>query len=178
MEYRGTYSPATRIVICTNGYGDKVQRTLAMLPPGVVVENTAKESPVQPTFMTFNVAPIDLPEFATADYTNGCSIIKKCGFGLAPSGYYPCGPAGGIDRVFGFNLGRKTLPAPGDDMREELRTFCSVCGIFKRSVETQSLIQPVMSPAWSHAYSAWAKQHPQLSRYPERPAGLEPFRIL
>ncbi len=166
-EYRRTFSPATRIVVCTNGYGDKVQRTLARLPPEIVVENTSKESPVQPTFMTFNVAPVDVPEFADSDYANGCSIIKKCGFGLAPSGYYPCGPAGSIDRVFGFNLGRKTLPAPGDDMHEELRKFCSVCGIFKRSVQTQPLIQPVMSPTWSKAYVAWAKQHPQLSKYPD-----------
>ena len=31
-------------------------------------------------------------------------------------------------------------------MHEELlRKFCSVCGIFKRSVQTQPLIQPVMS---------------------------------
>ncbi len=73
-------------------------------------------------------------------------------------------------RFFGFKVGRKTLPAPDDDMREELRKFCSVCGIFKRSVQTQPLIQPVMSATWSKAYASWAKQHPQLSKYPERPA--------
>jgi hypothetical protein len=168
-EYRRAHSTNTRIVVCTNGYGDKVQRTLAMLPPEIVIENSSKESPIQPAFMTFNIAPVDSPEFADAEYTNGCSIIKKCGFGLGPSGYYPCGPASGIDRIFGFNLGRQTLPAPGDDMREELRKFCSVCGIFKRSVENQPLINPVMSATWSQAYANWAKQRPQLPRYPEAP---------
>jgi len=55
-------------------------------------------------------------------------------------------------------------------MHDEQRKFCSVCGFFKRSVQTRPLIRPVMSPTWSHAYSSWAKQHPQLSKYPELPA--------
>src|SRR6185295_6961676 len=32
-EYCRNDSPRTRIVVCTNGFGDKVQRILAMLPP-------------------------------------------------------------------------------------------------------------------------------------------------
>src|SRR5262249_40122403 len=98
LEYRRTFSRRTRIVVCTNGHGEYVQRMLSQLPADIVILNTAKETQVQPDFLTFNVAPADSEIFADADYTNGCSIIKKCGFGLSPYGYYPCGLAGGIDR--------------------------------------------------------------------------------
>ena len=114
VAYRRQHAPKLRIVICTNGYGPHVTDALARLPRDVEIEDTSKTSNVQPEFMTFNVAPVDVPAFARADFTNGCSIIQKCGFGLAPSGYYPCGPGGGIDRVFGFDIGRKTLPDPAD----------------------------------------------------------------
>jgi Radical SAM superfamily len=167
LQYRRDFSPRTRIVLNTNGYGDRVKKVLASLPPGIVVENTAKTSPVQPDFLTFNVAPRDAPGFTRVDYTNGCSIIKKCGFGLSPYGYYPCGPGGGIDRVFGFNIGRKDMPAADDDMKAELRKLCSVCGIFKRAPETGLLDGAVMSPTWSAAYARWKKQPPALGRYPE-----------
>lgn len=168
VAYKKSYSPGTRIVVCTNGHGDRVQRALSMLPSEVVIENTAKQSHIQPDFLAFNVAPVDSREFAEADYANGCSIIKKCGFGLSPSGYYPCGPAGGIDRVFGFNLGRKSLPSPDDDMHEELRRFCAVCGIFRRTPEPKPLLEPVMSATWSRAYARWAAKRPVLTAFPEQ----------
>jgi hypothetical protein len=168
LDYRRSYSPDARIVVCTNGHGEYVQRMLSLLPPEIVVLNTAKESQVQPDFLTFNVAPMDSEAFADADYTNGCSIIKKCGFGMSPYGYYPCGLAGGIDRVFGFNLGRKSLPADNDNMHDELRKFCAVCGVFKRTPERQPLLGPVMSPTWSKAYGRWAAKRPVLDRYPEQ----------
>jgi len=168
LDYRRSFSPRTRIVVCTNGHGDYVQRMLSLLPPEIVILNTAKRSQIQPDFLTFNVAPVDSTAFANADYANGCSIIKKCGFGLSPYGYYPCGLAGGIDRVFGFNLGKKSLPADEDDMQDALRKFCAVCGVFKRTPERDPLVGPVMSPTWSKAYGQWAAKRPVLGRYPEQ----------
>lgn len=41
--------------------------------------------------------------------TNGCWVASYCGTGLTPYGYYPCAVAGGIDRVMGFNIGRKQI---------------------------------------------------------------------
>ena len=34
----------------------------------------------------------------------GCRVIKDCGLGLTPSGYYMCAIAGGIDRIFDLKV--------------------------------------------------------------------------
>ena len=83
---------------------------LSLPLPGVHVNNTAKVTNVQPEFQTFNVAPIDLEGYQGANFSNGCMITQICGIGVTPYGYYPCAVAGAIDRTFGLNLGRKTLP--------------------------------------------------------------------
>ena len=62
LDYRDNCSPDTRVEVYTNGYGKKVKRTLAVLPPGVEVENSAKHSNIQVHFETFNVAAIDLDD--------------------------------------------------------------------------------------------------------------------
>jgi hypothetical protein len=152
LEYRDMYFPATKVRVRTNGHGERVNRILALLPPGIEVDNSAKTTKVQAHFETFNVAPIDVDEYAGADFSNGCPVTQNSGIGVTPYGYYPCAVAGGIDRIFRFNLGRKTLPAADDDMREELRHFCAVCGHFKLPT-TEVLAGPVMSPTWHKAYA-------------------------
>jgi hypothetical protein len=167
VEYREKCSPATCVQVCTNGYGRRVQEALRRLPPEVSVLNTRKSSRFQENFLSFNVAPADLENHADADYANGCSIIQKCGFGLTPYGYYPCALAGGIDRIFGFDAGRKNLPGADDDMEDELRQFCPLCGIFRRPVESVPLSGPRMSPTWEQAYARWMTAPPLLTRLPE-----------
>jgi hypothetical protein len=170
--WRARHSPRTRLEVCTNGHGARVQRVLARIPADVRVRNTEKTSPVQPDFVSFNVAPVDVPAYAGADYTNGCGIIQHCGMGLTPFGYYPCAPAGGIDRVFGLGLGRLRLPEPDDDMHDDLRRLCRLCGIFKRAQRDGPLRGPVLSPTWTRAYAAWRARPPAVARYPE--AGPDP----
>ena len=91
--------------------------------------------------------------------------------GVTPYGYYPCAVAGAIDRIFGFNR-RKTLPEPDDDMREELRQFCAVCGHFKART-SEPLTGPVTSPTWQKAY---ARSHQRPAKHP-RLAGAPPAQI-
>jgi len=134
-EYRDRHSPGTLIEVVTNGHGDKVNAAIAKIPSDVYVNNTSKETKVQPHFGSFNVAPKDLPEYKDADYTNGCWVVENCGFGLGPNGYYPCAVAGGIDRIYGWDLGRKSLPQASDGMEDLLERFCSHCGHFKRKLE-------------------------------------------
>lgn len=166
LEYRDKFSPKTRIEIFTNGNGERANRMLSLLPPGVQVNNTAKVTNVQREFQTFNVAPIDLEEYHGADFSNGCGVTEVCGIGVTPYGYYPCAIAGAIDRTFGLNLGRKALPERHDDMKEELRTFCALCGMFK--APTGELLNgPVMSPTWAKAYSRSLQNPAQLSRLAE-----------
>ncbi len=166
LEYRDQFAPQTRILLWTNGLGDHVNRMLSLLPPGIEVENTAKTTKVQASFQTFNVAPVDLKEYDGAEFSNACPVLTTCGLGVTPYGYYPCAVAGAIDRTFGLNLGRKELPKLTDPMTEELRAFCSRCGLFKPPTGEQ-LSGPVMSPTWEQAYARSRGNAPKLARLPE-----------
>ncbi len=171
--YRDQHSPQTVIEVITNGHGEKVNAIIDKIPADVMINNTSKETKVQPHFGSFNVAPIDVPEYQDADFRNGCWVIENCGFGLGPNGYYPCAIAGGIDRIFGWDLGRKSLPSADDSMEDLLERFCAHCGHFKRRPETP-LDGPVMSAIWQDAYARYRKQRPLLRRYGggERPVEI------
>ena len=166
VEYRDKYSPSTSIELSTNGYGERVSRMLSHVPPGVQINNTWKTTKVQTEFCSFNVAPIDLKEYTAADFANGCLVTRLAGTGVTPYGYYPCPVAGAIDRSFGLNLGRRTLPKANDGMKQELRAFCALCGHFKL-LTREALLGPVMSPTWVEAYARSHQDPPTLSRLPE-----------
>jgi hypothetical protein len=153
LRYRA-HVPGVRIEIATHGHGPRVNAVLAALPPGIEVDDSHKTSR-EPAFATFNVAPIDLPSYASADYTNGCAVTSGCGIGLTPRGYYACAVAGGIDRVFGLGLERRALPADDDDLLDQLDAFCRLCGHFKREIE-KPVHAPVQSETWKRAYARWA----------------------
>jgi hypothetical protein len=56
--------------------------------------------------------------------------VRRNRNGLTPFGYYSCAPAGGIDRVIGFDMRHKTLTAPDDQMYELRDKVCRYCGHF------------------------------------------------
>ena len=60
--------------------------------------------------MSFNAAPVDSEEYMGVVYANACEVTEVAGVGLARFGYYPCAVAAGIDRVFGLDIGRRSLP--------------------------------------------------------------------
>jgi len=164
VNYKRSFSPQSRIEVATNGYGKKVKDVLGRISAEVQIINTNKHPDIAPVFDTFNVAPLDLKKYSRADYRNGCSIIDVCGIGLAPSGFYPCAAAGGIDRIMGYDAGRKTLPEDEDRMRDLLEKFCRHCGHFKRNREAW-VDKEVMSPSWQAAYAQHGRQKTQLTRY-------------
>ncbi|MEI8348663.1 MAG: radical SAM protein [Candidatus Omnitrophota bacterium] len=161
LDYKKKYSHTTEVVILTNGFGKTVQDILKNLPEGVEVNNTAKQYPHQ-DFRRFNMAPVDSVLYQWADYTNGCSVISDCGIGLTPFGYYPCNIAGGIDRVFGFDKGRKKLPLRQDMMVDQLKTFCRLCGHFRPPKLTN---KEKMSSIWKKAYKKYKFVQPILTPY-------------
>jgi len=169
LAYRSRYFPKARVLLFTNGYGERVNRVISLLPPGVQVKNTAKTAKVQARFHTFNVGPMDVEGYAGRDFSNACYVTWLCGLGVTPYGYYPCTLAGAIDRTFGLDLGRKTLPKPDDPMIAELRTFCALCGFFKPWTG-ERLNGPVMSSTWVQAYARSRQKPPTLSRLAESPA--------
>ncbi len=148
VRYRRAHRPKMRIVVCTNGSGPRVREVLFHLPKGVEIKNTFKNGS-QRLFRPFNNAPADSPLFRFSDFSAGCRILNDCGLGVTPLGYYPCAIAGGIDRIFGFGLGRKTLPSADDSMRDQLAVFCPLCGHFGFSWPTK---KAKISPVWATAY--------------------------
>lgn len=156
-EYRRLHRPGLRITVVSNGHGDKVEASLAKIPDDILVENTAKTSGVQIDFAPFNNAPKDHAEHANSDFRNGCWITQGLGMGLGPNGYYHCAVAGGIDRVYGLNFARDSIPALEDDMRPEFEALCSLCGHF--CIHTPSTTaEDGLSNSWRSAYVEWDKQ--------------------
>jgi hypothetical protein len=157
LAYKREHNPLVRLVLGTNFYGSRVRRVLANLPEAIAVKSTLKSSR-RNLFRPFNVAPVDRVFNRFSDYACGCRIIRDCGLGVAPSGYYMCAVAGGIDRIFGYYLGRPTLPDETDTLENQMRAFCPLCGHFGFQWPTRRTRQ---SKTWRLAYQ----------RFKDRPAG-------
>jgi hypothetical protein len=153
-QYRQKYAKDVALEVITNGHGTKVRQIISQIASDIIVRNTNKTGNLQTDFEPFNRAPCDLPEHAASDYTNGCWITEYCGTGLTPSGYYHCAIAGGIDRVFGFKLGRASIPDPSDPMHIEMSAICRLCGHFCKQVGRNDPKQRVTA-TWRRAYAAW-----------------------
>lgn len=154
--FRKSTLPLLQIVVCTNGYGRKVQQMLNCLPNDVVIKNTNKSGTPR-LFRPFNRAPCDRLLHRFQDYTTGCRILSECGMGLTPMGYYPCAIAGGIDSILQYQLGKDKLPDRRDTMKEILKIFCPLCGHFGFQWPTR---KPRLSPFWKKAYADWYRLMP------------------
>ena len=162
--YRDRHAPAARLAVSTNGFGPKVKEAIAAIPADVMIVNSQKNGEAQQDFNSVHMAPKDKLVYLAADFRNGCEITEFCGTGLTPYGYYPCAIAGAIDRVFGWDRGRKQLPDDGDTMAADLRHFCRHCGHFKRH-EKPNVTEQRSSPTWAAAFDLYRQAAPKLTRY-------------
>jgi hypothetical protein len=167
-RYRRSY-PECLIEVVTNGHGEAVRSRLARLPADIWIENSAKTGEVQPAFGPFNLAPVDDPAYRHADFGNGCAIMRDCGMGLTPLGYFPCAVAGGIARITGEGEARRELPGDDDDMKDLVERNCRLCGRFRDGHYVPTNLRPAlleerMSPTWIALYRAWWRM-----RKPGRP---------
>ncbi len=164
-NYVISFSPETILQVTSNGYGELVQERLRQLPhhPQLIIDYASfKDDKVVAYFSPFNDAPIDHPEINQHEYHKGCWVTSYCGIGLNQLGYYPCGVAGGIDRIFELNLGVKSLKDVDESIANLLDTFCRYCGNFSSYAVNQgnfiprnekaALTKPVMSETWKHQY--------------------------
>jgi Radical SAM superfamily/4Fe-4S single cluster domain len=160
-RYRAS-EPGVVVQLISNGYGRKVERVLARLPDWVTLRNTHKTTPRQYHFDAYNVAPQDLPEYADADFSRGCTIPFMCGMALTRYGFYPCGAGASVDRVFGWGRGIGSLgEVTPEGLVGEFTLLCRYCGHFhgkKAGFE-------VMSASWVEAYDRWHRDRPRLPLY-------------
>jgi hypothetical protein len=156
--YRNSHSQRTEIYVITNGTGDQVNKTVAQIPDDVVVVNTNKSGKrqIELGHSVFNVAAEDVPAYRKADFRNACDVTEGCGTGLGPTGYYHCPVAAGMDRIFGWNIGRRSLPSEDDSMVDLAERFCGKCGHFLRQMKyKKALDKSLMSRTWERAYAAY-----------------------
>ncbi|MCU0236548.1 MAG: radical SAM protein [Acidobacteria bacterium] len=178
LRYRRSAHAHCEIELCSNGHGPQAAKALRRLPRGVRVKNSAKSTGPAQGHFAFNVAPCDLAEFAGADYSQGCYIHRIFGLGLTRSGYYPHPVCAGIDRVFGFDIGMKRLPASAGEMAAQMRRLCPLCGHFRefRSAGDRwprfegrggsgAFPPGSRSPSWKKAYRSFHEERPVLSLY-------------
>jgi hypothetical protein len=161
IDYKNNYSPKTAIWLVTNGYGLHVNKVLEKIPPSILINNSYKKTAVQ-LFYAFNMAPQDKPNYKLGEYEDGCANYSSCGIGLNPYGYYCCGIAGGIDRILGLDIGRKSIPKYDDDMIDHLRVFCKLCGIFS---SFRLVRKTKISKTWGKMYEKYRNQKPKLTAY-------------
>jgi len=162
LSYKEDFSRPSNIELYTNGFGLEVNNVLRRIPKEIAIVNTKKQSIAQ-YFYSFNVAPLDLKINKNTDYSNGCQVAQICGIGLNRYGYYMCALGGGIDRVFGFDIGRKSLPAGDDLMIEQRKILCQYCGYFKTKLDI--ITAEEMSSTWKYAYENYKRKKPSLSLY-------------
>lgn len=196
IDYKLNYSPQTKITLVTNGYKNQVNTVIEKLTNKfeIEIENTHKVSDKQIHFSPINQAPIDMVNLKFSDLSKGCYITSTCGIALDIHGYYPCAASAAIDRVFGFDLGRKKQPTKNDLMDDLLLQFCKLCGFYyhkmnylvnfdincdedynklktivKRHWERLSneikTYEQIISPTWEMALKNWNKCKPKLTKY-------------
>lgn len=174
VRYKREHSPKTRLYLCTNGYAERTRRILEKLPPEVYVLNSEKQSADQDHHRDFNKAPVDLRPDIEPLFGNGCVLPRIFGLGLNRYGYYPHAICGSIDRVFGLDVGRKSLPAAEDDLGDMYDDLCRYCGHFWDSTDLEEPSAPVSddlkgappcTKSWSRAYSAYYKKRPEMRLY-------------
>jgi hypothetical protein len=175
VAYRNRHSPRTHIQLLTNGYAKAPHPSLeSFRRQAVLVRNTRKTAPRQQRHCEFNVAPCDSPELCGVDCSQGCVLPACYGLGLTRHGYYPHPICGGIDRVFGFDIGRKRLPPRGDGMSEHFAQLCRLCGFLRHCLlergQTQRQasgggVTPRISETWQRGYARYRERAPELTLY-------------
>jgi hypothetical protein len=174
VRYKCQHSTKTLLELGTNGHAKPTRRIMEKMPPEVRVTDSGKESSDQEHHRNFNVAPIDLRPDKSSMFENGCVLPCIYGIGLNRYGYYPHAICGSIDRVFGLDVGRKSLPAVGDKLGDMYRHLCRYCGHFWDSANLDEPLAsvredmkgaPPCTTSWSRAYGSFNKRRPELRLY-------------
>lgn len=147
--YKDVYRDCV-VRLSTNGYGDQVNSVIPKIPTWVVVRNSSKESKVN-EFEAYNCAPIDKEEKTF----NSCSIPWRCGIGLTKYGYFPCGAGASLCRVFGFDIGVKSLvDLTIERLHNQISRICRYCG--HSNVPSKHIVtEKEISPSWEEALKSY-----------------------
>jgi len=167
LKFKKHFSPKTIIRMTTNGYGSVAEKILPKVPEGILIGNTRKKSTMHEHHCIFNIAPIDIEKYKNARFSKGCFLPSAFGIGLTRYGYYPHAICGGVDRIFGFDIARKSLPSKDDSMEDQMDKLCRYCGhfvMFDKEIQ-QKRERGEMTLAWEKAYANYRQVKSAMSLY-------------
>ncbi len=176
-EYINKFSPETILQITNNGYSKETREILEKLPKSkniVVDRYSFKTNRKVEYFTPFNLAPVDTKEYRNSNFSTGCWVTSYCGIGLNKYGYYPCGVAGAMDRVMGYDVGIKSLKdVTVDRLKELLDMFCRYCGNFVdyaqnygdfiSRCEKRPFKKNIITKTWVEIYRNYHRDRPKLT---------------
>lgn len=186
IHYKKSFSKDTKLLLYTNGFSEKGKNILTKIPSDVAIENSSKTGHIHPHFHRFNVAPIDTESRNNKNWEAGCTHAALWAMGLGRYGYYQCPLAASIDRVVGYDIGRKELPTENDTMIDQMKILCKYCGLqFPEYTAGKSLLSSQyapdsnrildlpdvdgaiedISPTWQKIYKEYKKKKPTLTLY-------------
>lgn len=143
--YKNKY-PKCKIRFSTNGLGKHVAKQLNKIPHWVKIRNSNKDT-VKQQFSAYNCAPID---YGINDIRS-CSVPWRCGIGLTKYGYFLCGAGGSLAKVFGFNIGIKSLKELTiDKLKAQRLILCKYCGHSHQETKHYTTKQEI-SESWRKA---------------------------
>jgi len=158
-----------QVRLFTNGLYMSKRTSLFKHIESIVQVNSDKHG-IYNWFVPFNMAPIDDIRFTEEDVYNYCKIIYDCGLGLSRYGFYVCGPGASIDRIFGFDVGIKSLRDVNlETLNHQRKILCPYCGLlpfgdydpYKNRITDKEKI----SKSWKEAYEKYKKTNPIMELY-------------
>lgn len=153
--------------IITNGISIPKSVKIFRHLENVKITDSKKEG-IYNKFYRFNDAPIDNKNFKDEYTRNYCNIIYECGIGLSRYGFYVCGLAASIDRIFGFDIGLKSLKDVNlDSLNKQRDILCRYCGALRYPGFKDDRITDieVISDTWKKAYKKHKESPPTLELY-------------
>lgn len=168
VRYRKDHNPKLKVRMASNGYSKKAKEELdwvAKTYPFIIIVNTSKTSPIQEDFVNVRLAPKD----RYLNYSNfeRCMIPCYSGLGFNYSGFYGCATGGATARVFGYDIGIKSLKELTYSRLEQFyKTICPLCGHWDAAELLASDQSTLMSKSWESAVTSFSKRKSDpLTRY-------------
>ncbi|QNU66223.1 radical SAM protein [Ruminiclostridium herbifermentans] len=163
INYKNNYNKNLRLEVATNGYGKLTNNEIVWIKnnfPQIHIENTNKKDNYQKDFTLVNMAPCDNYK-GNRKCTLGNCLDKKlnCGLGLNYSGFYCCAVGGAIDRIFGYNIGIKSIANITVERIQQMHLLlCPKCGHCLPVKFSGTEIKNVLSPTWEKALKSYKER--------------------
>lgn len=130
VKYRNIHNKELKIRMASNGYSQETKKQLAWVRenyPFIVVVDTNKTTNIQGDFVNIRRAPKD--RYPDEKYFGRCSIPCYSGLGFNFSGFYGCATGGATSRLFGYDIGIKSVSdLTYSNLEKFYEKICPLCG--------------------------------------------------